>query len=145
MEHSAHQDAIERIKKLKARYFYCLDGKDWTGWGDVFAQDAVMDVRGEYPEGDDRATHLVEGREAIVTMVSDSLADIVTVHHGHTPMIDLDGEDAARGIWAMEDNLFMPDGSRMTGYGHYIEEYTKADGRWRIARLRLTRLHKVFS
>jgi hypothetical protein len=23
--------AIEEIKKLKARYFYCLDHKDWEG------------------------------------------------------------------------------------------------------------------
>jgi hypothetical protein len=26
------------------------------------------------------------------------------------------------------------------GFGHYIEEYTKADGQWRISRTRLERL-----
>lgn len=33
--------AIEEIKALKARYFRCVDTKDWDGFGAVFATDAV--------------------------------------------------------------------------------------------------------
>jgi hypothetical protein len=32
-------------------------------------------------------------------------------------------------------------GAGFVGYGHYHEEYRKVEGDWRIARLRLTRLH----
>jgi hypothetical protein len=34
------------------------------------------------------------------------------------------------------------DGSRtgLKGYGHYLEEYVREDGEWRIARIRLERL-----
>ena len=39
--------AIEEIKQLKARYFRCMDTKDWDGFGQVFAPNAVLDVTGE--------------------------------------------------------------------------------------------------
>ena len=35
--------AIEEIKRLKSKYFYCLDHKDWAAWKtDVFAADASL-------------------------------------------------------------------------------------------------------
>ena len=40
-------EAIEEIKQLKARYFRCMDTKDWDGFTMVFAPDARMDVSGE--------------------------------------------------------------------------------------------------
>ena len=33
--------ALEAIKKLKARYFRCLDAKDWAGYLAVFTPDAL--------------------------------------------------------------------------------------------------------
>ena len=39
--------AIEDIKQLKARYFRCMDTKDWDGFAAVFAPNAVLDVTGE--------------------------------------------------------------------------------------------------
>ena len=76
--------------------------------------------------------------------VRGALGETVTAHHGHTPIIDLTDDDTATGIWAMEDNLFMPDGSRLDGFGHYHETYRRIDGAWRIARSRLTRLQLVY-
>ena len=38
------------------------------------------------------------------------LQDVVTVHHGHMPEIELTSPTTARGIWAMEDMLRYPDG-----------------------------------
>jgi len=37
--------AIEEIKQLKARYFRCLDTKDWLGYQCLYTQDAVMNAR----------------------------------------------------------------------------------------------------
>jgi uncharacterized protein (TIGR02246 family) len=131
-------DDIEAIKRLKARYFRTLDTQDWEGFGLVFTEDAVLDV----PEVDS----VSEGREAIVAMVSSSLAKARTVHHGHMPEIQLTGPDTARGIWAMQDyNEWAPreSGERVgiRGYGHYREEYRRDDdGEWRISRSRLERL-----
>ncbi|HEY7072573.1 MAG TPA: nuclear transport factor 2 family protein [Acidimicrobiales bacterium] len=134
---SQDSDDIEDIKRLKARYFRLMDTKDWDAWGQVFAEDAVMEV----PEADMVAT----GRAGILEFVRKALSGTVTVHHGHMPEIELTGADTATGIWAMFD--FVEWTSRETGersglrgYGHYHEEYVREDGAWRIARTRLTRL-----
>lgn len=134
---------IEQISRLKARYFFHLDSKQWPDWGAVFTEDAVLDVRGEYPDAPDRDRYLLSGRSSIREFVSTVLRDIVTVHHGHTPIVTVQDDDTASGIWAMEDNLFMADGSRMTGYGHYHEQYRRVDGEWLIAHCRLTRLRII--
>jgi hypothetical protein len=128
---------IEAIKQLKARYFRLLDTKQWDEWGLVFTADCVM----ELPEAD-----LVnDGRAAIVEQVSAALAGTRTVHHGHMPEIEITGSDTARGVWAMFDYVEWPaaeTGERvgLNGYGHYLEEYRRDGGEWRIARLRLERL-----
>jgi hypothetical protein len=36
--------AIEEIKQLKARYFRCMDTKDFVGLRTVFADDATFDA-----------------------------------------------------------------------------------------------------
>ncbi|MBC8188544.1 MAG: nuclear transport factor 2 family protein, partial [Proteobacteria bacterium] len=66
------------------------------------------------------------------------LADVLTVHHGHMPEIEITGPDTASGIWSMVDIVQL--GAGFKGYGHYHDEYRKQEGGWRIARMRLTRL-----
>jgi hypothetical protein len=68
------------------------------------------------------------------------IGDVVTVHHGHTPEIELTSATTARGIWAMEDMLRWPDGREMHGYGHYHETYELVEDAWRIKTSTLTRL-----
>ena len=128
---------IEEIKGLKARYFRTLDQKKWDEFGQVFARDAVLEV----PEAD----MTVHGRDAIVASVSQALTGARTVHQGHMPEIELTGPGSARGTWAMFDYVEWPrpdSGDRvgLQGYGHYVEEYVREDGRWRISRSRLERL-----
>lgn len=134
---------LEEIKQLKARYFYHLDRKEWDAWEQVFAPDALLDVSGEHPDAPDPSQHIVHGAAAIRDMVARVLEGTVTVHHGHMPMISLETDERATGVWAMEDQLFYADGARMTGYGHYHEEYRRVDGRWRIAKCKLTRLKRI--
>lgn len=128
---------VEAIKQLKARYFRLMDTKRWEEWGLVFTTDCLMEV----PEAD----MVNDGRAAIVQVVSAALEGARTVHHGHMPEIELTGPDTARGTWAMFDYVEWPvpeSGERvgLNGSGHYLEEYTREDGEWRIARIRLERL-----
>ena len=128
---------IEAIKRLKARYFRLMDTKRWDEWGLVFTTDCVMEV----PEAD----MVSVGRAEIVRAVSTLLEGVRTVHHGHMPEIEVTGTDTARGVWAMFDYVEWPPaetGERvgLNGYGHYLEEYAREDGEWRIARTRLERL-----
>ena len=130
---------IEAIKQLKARYFRLMDQKQWDEWADLFTLDAVLEAADDAP-----GAGPVRGRDAIVANVSTVMERIRTVHHGHMPEIEITGPDTARGVWAMTDYVEWPeqDGRRVgiKGYGHYVEEYVREDGEWRIARSRLERL-----
>jgi len=133
--------AVEEIKRLKAKYFYCLDHKDWATWKkDVFAPDASLYV----PES--RAEPYV-GIDNIIAWVSASTGDQVSVHHGHMPVIEISSADTATGIWAMEDRLYrskehpLPGGhTYLHGFGHYHETYIRGPAGWRIKTTRLSRL-----
>ncbi len=127
-------EEIEQIKKLKARYFRLMDQKQWEEWRELFTEDVTAVYQGPHPE------LRYEGRAKLVTQVSSTLANAVTVHHGHMPEIELTSPTTATGIWAMFDYVQMP-GLTFQGYGHYEEKYVKQDGKWRIKNLRLTRLH----
>lgn len=151
MESIERLEAIEDIHQLKARYFRCLDEKDWDGFGAVFADDAAMDISGEKADdaGDigNIGDGLIVGRAAIVELVSSALEGVTTVHHGHTPEITVTDENSASGIWAMEDHLWWPEDSPLRtlhGYGHYHERYRRSDGVWQIASTLLTRLRTDF-
>ena len=141
---------IRAIRDLKARYFRCMDIREWDAMYDVFTADAVMDMREDIrslaksgipvdPEGG-----LIIGRDVIVPAMAAALEGTVTVHHGHMPEISFAGNDVAHGIWAMEDRVQLPPGApfgRLHGYGHYHETYVRGEGgRWRIRHLRLSRL-----
>ncbi|WP_380780995.1 nuclear transport factor 2 family protein [Sphingomonas sp. R86520] len=120
------------IANVKARYCRLLDTKDWTGFAALFAADAVIDATAS---GGPR----LDGRNAAVAYIRSSLEPAVTVHHVHSPEIEIDG-DGASAIWAMQDRLTWPNGRILNAAGHYHERYARIDGAWRISESRLTRL-----
>lgn len=124
---------LDAIKQLKARYFRTMDTKDWAGMRAVFSDDVVVDTSSS-------GGGVVHGADRFMTFLRAALADVVTVHHGHMPEIELTSPTTATGIWSMQDLLRWPDGREMTGYGHYHETYERIDGAWRIKTLKLTRL-----
>ena len=141
MDHAQQWLELESIKQLKARYFRCMDTKDWEGWRRVFTEDASLEFDlavSTLGRPGQPAPKLV-GRDAILAYVSEAFATNQTVHHGHMPEIELLSETRARGVWAMED--IVDDGDRVVhGYGHYHETYEKVGGDWRIASVHLTRI-----
>ena len=120
---------IEAIKRLKAKYWHCVDGKDWDGLGDCLAEDFVFDN-----------PHLgvMEGRDYVVKVLKKIMKDVTTSHQGHTPEIDIISEAVAVGRWALNDRVETPDKGFFSGRGIYQEEYIKVDGRWKISRSKLT-------
>ena len=126
-------DDVEAIKQLKARYFRTMDTKDWDAMRRVFTDDVVMDTS-------ESGGGVVTGGDEFMGFLRKVLDGVATVHHGHTPEIELTSPTTAHGVWAMEDMLRWPDGRELHGYGHYHETYEKADGVWRIKSSKLTRL-----
>ena len=150
--------ALEEIKQVKARYFRCMDTKDWAGYEAVFAPEALIDsseaftpcdftgailkTNGQPSQDPDPAWRHTDPKKFVDTL-SKELQNVSTVHHGHMPEIQLTSDTTAKGTWAMEDKLRWPEGSpirEMHGYGHYVETYEKGPDGWRIKTLKLTRV-----
>jgi hypothetical protein len=121
----------------KARYCRTLDTKDWDGFRDLFTEDYELDV------SDGTGMPVIKGRDAAMAQVQSSILTARTAHQVHTPEIRLNG-DEAQVIWAMQDRVVWGPDKSLTGYGHYHERWVRQDGAWKIATLKLTRLHIDF-
>jgi hypothetical protein len=134
---------IEAIKQLKARYMRAVDTKDWPLLESTFSPDA----RSVYNSG----KHAFEGRAAILGFLKDALDNdhVITMHHSHTPEIEITSETTARGHWYLEDFVInegagtaeMAAGTVLHGTGIYSDEYVRIDGEWKIA---LTGYERIF-
>ncbi len=133
--------AISAIGVLKARYCRFIDTKQWDALRNLFVPDARFEGLGSAPQG---AT-----LDRFISGISERFALATSVHHCHMPDIVLLDENTARGTWAMMDYVQWPQGVHVAevpghpgffGYGYYEEEYSRRDGSWKIAVLRLTRI-----
>ena len=136
--------AIEEIRNLKARYFRCMDTKDWAGLRRVFCDDAEFDARASLsPDGagTESADWVYRGGDTIAAFVEAAAGPRRTVHHGHAHEIEIVSDDEARGVIAMEDQIWEGDAPFLHGCGHYHETYRREPDGWRIHTSRLTRLY----
>lgn len=132
-------EAIEAIRKLKARYFRFIDTKQLDKWKDLFTEDVY--IKWETAGAPDAIFHSRdEAVGAIKSLMERTNYGNRTIHHGHMGEIEITTPTTATGIWPMFDYVMTPK-STMQGYGHYHEDYEKQNGTWRIKRLHLTRLH----
>lgn len=133
--------ALDDIKQLRAKYWRCIDTKDWAGWGSVFTEDCTLVFDAAVSTGgrDGQPHPKVSGRQQMVEFVSGLLHQAVTVHQGHFPEIDFLSDSEATGIWPMEDIVEHAE-VHIHGHGHYHDTYRKVDGKWLISSVHLTRL-----
>ena len=117
---------IETIKKLKYKYFRCIDMGLWDEIGDCFAEDAVADYVPGMP---------LEGRAAIAKFFKENVATAYSmrVHQGHNPEIELTSDTTATGWWELDN--FMVTAETNVGLwigAFYDDEYIKEKGEWKI-------------
>ena len=117
---------IEAIKRLKYKYFRCIDKGLWDEIGDCFAEDGVADYIPGMP---------LEGRAAIAKFFTDSIAPAYSmcVHQGHNPEIEVTSDTTATGHWELDN--FMVTAKTNTGLwigAFYEDEYVKEKGEWKI-------------
>lgn len=128
--------ALEAIRDLKARRDQAVDRKDWATYAalhtDDFVGAAIPNMQGT-------------GGKVAAAALEIHMANVTTVHHSHSPVIEFQDRDHATGVWAMEDNLFWHSGGEkqwLRGFGFYHETYVRgADGQWRFSFRRLERTH----
>ena len=114
---------IEAIKRLKAKYWHCVDNKLWDEVGDCFTQDSLVDYSGNKSQG----------RQAIVEYMKDTLGRGPVSHKGHSPKIEIASDTSAMGTW--EASVSMTDVETEMGMKlrvFYEDEYVKEKGEWRI-------------
>jgi hypothetical protein len=144
-------EAQEDIRRLKARYFRCVDTKDWPGFEALLTPDVVLERTfsssvldpwtGQWRPPIADAPQRVVGRDAVMAAVRKAVGAVRSVHHGFMPEIDILGPDEARGVWAMSDELRDRQGRLIfRGAGHYHETYRRLPSGWAISTFRLTRL-----
>lgn len=118
---------IEAIKRLKYKYFRCLDLKRWDEMRECFTEDATS----AYGDG----KYSFQGREQILKFLVDSMdrPGVLSAHHGHHPEIELTGAGTAIGVWALADVFIDLDaGVTIRGAAYYRDEYVKLGGQWKI-------------
>jgi hypothetical protein len=126
--------AVEEIKQLRSRRDRALDLKDWSIYEGLHV-----------PEHHSHSDGFEPWTSAVVMTqkIRQILDGVTSIHHCHTPDITLTERDKAKGIWAMEDNLFWRQGDEehwLHGFGFYYETYEKRSGGWFFASRRLKRL-----
>jgi hypothetical protein len=120
-------EEIEAIKRLKYKYFRCLDSKRWGELAECFTPDASAAY--------DSGKYSFQGRERILAFLEAALgrASMITLHQGHHPEIELTSPTTATGTWYLEDQVI--DAQRNTtlrGAAFYHDEYVKQGGAWKL-------------
>jgi len=138
MDRLERLEAIEDIRKLKARYFRFIDCKLWDQLPAVFTNDMrVITVDGRI---------WMEGGAKYAASLKFGLESAISCHQGLTGEIEILDAQNATGIWAMQDVIEWREKHPREGWkailgrGHYHETYRREDGDWRIATLSLARL-----
>ncbi|OXM45650.1 nuclear transport factor 2 family protein [Amycolatopsis alba] len=142
MQDLARLVATEDVRRVMARYVYNADHHRWDDLAALFTPDAPFTASAVDGSVQARMT----GRDEIAGQLkSRNHPDSVLVHHLYSSEIDFESEDSATGVWAMEDVIARSANSPgeptgMHGYGHYRVRFTRQEGHWLIAGLRITRL-----
>jgi hypothetical protein len=127
---------LHKIYKLKARRDHAVDQKDWATYAALHSDKYVAMSIGPEP---------IIGGQATADRLAIQMANVTTVHHCHSPVIEFQDRNNATGVWAMEDNLFWKrNGEKqwLRGFGFYYETYVReADGEWRFTCRKLERTH----
>ncbi len=119
---------VEAIKKLKAKYWFCVDNKQWDSLADCYAENVVF----ESPQ-----FGRMEGRNYIIKVLKRAMKSVKTAHQGHNPDIEIGSETSATGRWMLNDQVGTSENGYFKGYGYYDDEYVKVDGKWKIQKTKL--------
>ncbi|AQA03987.1 hypothetical protein BVC93_17855 [Mycobacterium sp. MS1601] len=145
METADLQDVLRRLDRLesesavravKAHYMQWADEKRRLGMGELFWEDAVweeLDLTGQTVPG-----ARWDGRDAIAQMFNESPERLhFTVHYLMNEEITVTG-DTAVGRWKLLEPCTVRDETAVWQGGHYVDDFERRDGVWKIRHLRLT-------
>lgn len=118
---------VRSIETLKWRYLRACDRKQPDEVRNCFTEDAVIDFEG-FP--------LITDRESFLKIYIEfgCLPNIVDMHHGHHPIIELSG-DRARGWFDLYFFQIDTLSQKLTQLAvAYDDDFVRRDGQWLISR-----------
>lgn len=126
-------EAIEEIRGLKNRYHLLVNDCRFDEIGDLFTEDAVVDMGYMHPSADPCV-----GRDAIrawyATLTqSVGLSQLKQFTHNHS--VTVDGDQASG--WSLLEARYGQGEQSYNVAAKYVEDYKKVGGRWLFAAMRL--------
>lgn len=120
--------AIEQIKQLKARYFRAIDTCDIPLLQTLLTPDIALSFHSPAYQFE------LQGLDAALDLYRQSFTTTrLAMHNGHTPEIDVQGNEAT-GVWYLNYVFInLEDKTHMHGGALYQDRYVQQDGRWWIA------------
>ena len=118
---------IEAIKRLKYKYFRCMDKKLWNDLAECFTEDATTG----YSDG----RYRLQGVGAIMKFLKAGLGQdsCVALHFGHHPEIEMTSDTTAKGEWLMYAyRIDIQEKQAMHIGAFYHDDYVKVNGEWKI-------------
>lgn len=124
---------LEQLRQLKYRYFRAVDTKDWDLVADCFVPEATA----TYPQ------QVCGSRDEIIGFLSGAMTpEMVTIHHGHHPEVEVDG-DRGTGRWYLHDKVLVPSYRYcLEGAAIYDDEYVRTDDGWRMSHTGYQRVYE---
>jgi len=123
---------VEAIKKLKSRYWRCIDRKLWDELADCFVEDVVFEIL--------QPAMKLQGRKEVIQFLAERLGSTITAHQGHNAEIEITSDTTAKGMWTLYDDIRNVESNTvLRGYGFYEDEYAKEKDGWRIKSIKFIR------
>jgi hypothetical protein len=129
----------EAVKRVKYRYFRCIDTANLTELAELIHEDVEVDLIGGTYRFQTR------GRDNYVRMIGNAFhADFIGIHNGHHPEIDILSETEAKGLWYLSDvAMDLTTKVATVGSALYRDRYVKVDGAWKIRETQYERVVEI--
>ena len=127
---------IEAIKKLKYKFYRCLDNKLWDDITECLAENVTASFYG--------GKFKFEGVDALMQFLKEGLIPTrISVHHGHHPEIEITGDTTATGIWSVQTYVIDRQANiSLSGVSLFHDEYVKEEGEWKIKSTACSRIYE---
>jgi len=119
----------EQIKNLMAKYCLVTDRGSGADMAAFFWDDAVVNFNGRENQGVDAITRGFDSWIEKLRAPVEGLRHIL-----HTPLIEIDGNQATAEAYYDADGHSMKKGKLIQLRGLYKDEFEKRDGEWRFKR-----------
>lgn len=122
---------LEKIKQLRGKYSHYCDGLELERFLNLFTEDAIL-------EADEKHGGRRMGKAEIRAMMEDIMASqkkYEMVHLAVNPLIELTGENQARGRWYLLDYNFRYSEAPFRVAAIYHDQYQKIGEEWKFSHI----------